>query len=67
MRMEVRCCCEPENLVAFLPSGLPYETRELDDGTFAYVAHSIPEEVLRKGERPNPNAKKKRKRKTWAK
>ena len=34
--IEVRCCCAPENLIGLLPEGLPYETRELNDRTFAY-------------------------------
>jgi hypothetical protein len=44
--MEIRCCCTPENLLGELPKGLPYPIRELDDGSFAYVAHSLPDEVL---------------------
>jgi len=44
--MEVRCCCAPENLMGELPKGLPYPIRELDDGTFAYVAHDLPKDVL---------------------
>ena len=34
---EVRCCCNPENLIGFLPSHTEDLTlRELDDGTFAF-------------------------------
>lgn len=43
--VDVRCCCKPENSLGSLPAGLPYETRELNDGTHAYVAHSLPEDV----------------------
>ncbi len=59
--LEVRCCCNPENLMGELPAGLPYETRELEDGTFAYVAHSLPKEVLQS----MPHKKGKGRRKTW--
>ena len=65
---EVRCCCKPENLVGLLPEGLPFETRELDDGSFAYVAHSLPEDLLAQAKkRKMPGKKKtwKEPRKTW--
>jgi len=69
--MDVRCCCRPENLMGELPKGLPYETRELDDGTFAYVAHGLPDEVKAQidihkrgpGGKTWANSPKKRKRK----
>ena len=61
--MEVRCCCNPENLMGSLPLGPPYETRELDDGTFAYVAHSIPKSVLEE----MPHKKGKGRSKSWRK
>lgn len=62
--MEVRCCCSPENLIGNLPKGLPYPTRELDDGTFAYVAHDLPQGVLHDAE---IHKKGKGKSKTWRK
>lgn len=34
---EVRCCCNPENLIGYLPSDTEDLTlRELTDGTFAF-------------------------------
>ena len=63
--MDVRCCCKPENLMGELPEGLPYPTRELDDGTFAYVAHALPKSMLE--EMPHRKGKGKGKRKTWRK
>ena len=44
--MDVRCCCAPENLLGDLPPGLPYRSRELDDGTFAYVSDGLPYSLL---------------------
>ena len=34
---EVRCCCNPSNLIGFLPGDTDdLELRELNDGTFAF-------------------------------
>jgi len=60
--MDVRCCCNADNLMGELPEGLPYPIRELDDGTFAYIAHSLPEGVRAVlEEMPHKRGK----RKTW--
>lgn len=60
--IEVRCCCEPENLIGLLPEGMDLPLRELDDGTFAYEAHGMTEtQILAAGGRKG----KKGRRKTW--
>ena len=60
--MDIRCCCTPENLIGTLPAGLNYPRKELDDGTWAYLADRVPADVLDAGKKNRP---KKRPRKTW--
>lgn len=67
---EVRCCCNPSNLIGYLPSEITdYELRELDDGTFAFDSNHE-EDIIRS--RPdfvafNENTGRKTWRKTWKK
>lgn len=64
---EVRCCCEPSNLIGFLPSTTDDLTlRELHDGTFAFDSDHD-EDGIRS--RPDfvPAAAGPKKPKTWKK
>jgi len=62
--MEVRCCCNPENLIGHLPKGLAFPIRELDDESFAYVADSLPDDIL---EKAKAHKKGKGRSKSWRK
>lgn len=67
---EVRCCCQPENLLGFLPSETEdLELRELNDGTFAFDSDHDEDGIRQRPEFVPYNGPKSPKtwRKTWRK
>ena len=68
--IQVRCCCEPSNLVGYLPpdSGLELMTY-VEDGKEipAYSSHGLTLEALKKksGFRPAKKKRKPKKKGTW--
>jgi hypothetical protein len=64
---EVRCCCQPENLIGYLPDDTDdLNLRELSDGTFAFDSNHQ-EDLIREREDFVPAQAGKSKPKTWKK
>lgn len=64
---EVRCCCNPSNLIGFLPSDTPdLALRELNEGGFAFDSNHDEDAIRR---RPGfvPASQEEASKKTWKK